>query len=92
MHIVARSLNLLLNAMMSCARNSVEAEVTLHGQTLNNLRVADCIDVVVSRHTNLHDLTDLYSTAVKGFDLNICRKTQNNDNRKTAKGTEGAIG
>ena len=63
--------NLLLEAMMSCAMNSVEAGVTLNGQILNNLRFADDIDLVAESPYQLQELTDSVHDSSRRFGLRI---------------------
>ena len=51
--------NLSLDAMMSFALKSKEAAVRVGGQTINNLRFADDIDLVAEDEDQLQELTDV---------------------------------
>ena len=50
--------NLILEAMMSFALKSTEAGARVGGQTVNNLRFADDIDLVAEDNRQLQELTD----------------------------------
>ena len=65
--------NLILEAMMSFAFKSTEAGVRVGGQTVNNLRFTDDIDLVAEDEGQLQELTDADkmkadTPIAKGFD------------------------
>src|SRR6218665_3676354 len=63
--------NLILEAMMSFALKSAEAGVRVGGQTVNNLRFADDIDLVGGDDGQLQELTDEVHSSSQKFGLKI---------------------
>src|SRR6218665_1759294 len=63
--------NLILEAMMSFALKSTEAGARVGGQTVNNLRFADDIDLVAGDDGQLQELTDELHSSSQRFGLKI---------------------
>src|SRR6218665_491175 len=63
--------NLILEAMMSFALKSTEAGTIVGGQTVNNLRFADDIDLVAEDDGQLQELTDKVHSSSQRFGLKI---------------------
>src|SRR6218665_3220134 len=63
--------NLILEAMMSFALKSTEADARGGGQTVNNLRFADDIDLVGEDDGQLQELTDEVHSSSQRLGLKI---------------------
>src|SRR6218665_482113 len=63
--------NLILEAMMSFALKSTEAGASVGGQTVDNLRFADDIDLVAEDDEQLQELTDEVHISSQRFRLKI---------------------
>src|SRR6218665_2140270 len=63
--------NLILEAMMSLALKSTEAGARVGGQTVNNPRFADDIDLVAEDDGRLQELTDEVHNSSQRFGLKI---------------------
>src|SRR3984885_7608136 len=63
--------NLLLEAVMGLALETVDVGATINGQKINNLRFADDIDLVAEEHGHLQELTDKVNESSKRMGLQI---------------------
>ena len=70
---------------MSFALKSTEAGASVGGQTVDNLRFADDIDLVAEDDEQLQELTDEVHISSQKYALKInVEKTKANDDRETA--------
>src|SRR6218665_3655930 len=66
--------NLILEAIMSFVLKSTEAGARVGGQTVNNLRFADDIDLVAEGDGQLQELTDEVPSQKFGLKINVEKK------------------